>query len=212
MACNCKGGKAPSAPPNGLVQSSVQESAARLNSMSITDSDFEMVTYMHPNKGQHPVYGGATGRSYGFRAGGGSETFLVHRSDIAASPNYFIVAAKTPSPPKVEIQPPAPPVPIVEPKVATIEEPVRIEEPRVSPTAEAIAKKRAMNQLKFDLQLLPGVTPAMAKSMIASGLITPEKIIEAGVSGLEEVKFLGEKRARAIFDYVNENYGQPTEV
>jgi len=201
MACNCKGGKAPSTPLNGVVQSSTaQESTARLSMNA--DSDYEMVKYTHPNRGQHPVIGAATGNSYGFRSGGGSETFLVHRSDIGASPNFFTIASKVPSPPVVEVKPLAPPVSIVEP--------VEEDEKGIDPVASA--RKLAMNQVKFDLQGLPGVTPAIAKSMISAGLLTPEKIIETGALGLEQVKFVGEKRAKAIFDYVNENYGQVAEA
>lgn len=53
----------------------------------MSDKDFEMIIYTHPNTGDHKVVGMATSRKYGHKSKG--DTFLVHKADIAVQPNYF---------------------------------------------------------------------------------------------------------------------------
>jgi glycosyltransferase involved in cell wall biosynthesis len=77
------------------------------------DAEFVMVIYNHPNKGEHPVTGPATGLNYGQRAGG--DRFLVHKNDVALMGNLFtpisdLVAAgaSAPSIPVDEVKEPEP--------------------------------------------------------------------------------------------------------
>lgn len=225
MGCGCKGGKAQvistANTPAGITSSEMlsSSSASARMAMSIADSDYEMIEYIHPNRGEHPVVGHSTGKQYGFRAGDGQEKFLVHRADIAASPAFFKVVSKIPAAPREEIVVPPPPTSIIEPEVTEAIEPPatpaeleQIDASRkvLSKPPKAIAKK-ALNQAKFDLQLLPGVTPNIAKSLIRAGLISPKAIIDGGPETLERAKYVGEVRAKLIFEYVTENYGDTEE-
>lgn len=200
MGCGCNKGKAQvistANTPAGITSS--ETTTARMT-MSVTDSDYDMVEYVHPNRGEHPVVGFATGKQYGFRSGGGQEKFLVHKSDIAAMSGFFRSVSEVPSSPKAEIVAPPPPTPIAEPDDTPVKD-----APSTPPKDVA---KKALNQAKFDLQRLPGVTPNIAKSLIRAGLISPEIIISGGLKSLEEVKYVGQVKAKLIFEYVTENYG-----
>lgn len=85
----------------------------------MTDTDFLMAKYIHPNTGQHIVIGSMTHYKYGFRGGG--EIFLVHRSDVDAQPHLFAVIEAHPMPvlPTAVLAPPAP-APIAEPVVPAV--------------------------------------------------------------------------------------------
>jgi len=197
MACGCKGGKGATSPsPMDLAAARVQSPASRENMVTQLDSDYEMVDYTHPNRGQHPVVGMSTGRSYGYRAGGGVERFLVHRSDIAASPNFFKIVSKVPTAPTKAVEPPPPPEPIV-----TTKDPV-VDDSKLTPLPPESPAVR-----EFDLQALPGVTPNIAKSFIGMGLLSADDIIEAGPAALETVKQVGKVKANLIFEHVRDNYG-----
>lgn len=50
---------------------------------------------------------------------------------------------------------------------------------------------------------LPGVSPTIIKEMKGMGLTTKEAIREIGVEGLIKIKYVGQKRAEAIVEYVN---------
>lgn len=51
---------------------------------------------------------------------------------------------------------------------------------------------------EFDLQSLPGITPAIAERMKQQGIDTPDKIINSGLDGLQQIKGIAESRAKAI--------------
>lgn len=57
------------------------------NGAEMSDSNFIMCLYTHPNVGEHNVFGGATRINYGYRSGG--DTFLVHVNDLSATPHLF---------------------------------------------------------------------------------------------------------------------------
>jgi len=105
MGCGCQGGGSASITEPRTPEMLAQEQARRLSSMS--DDNFVMCTYTHPNLGEHRVIGPATQIDYGFRGGG--QEFLVHRADVDAAPNLFlkeIVPAVEP-PSKQEVEVPA---------------------------------------------------------------------------------------------------------
>lgn len=84
MGCGCSGGNAPmleSRSPEMLKQEEGRSLAA------MSDENFVLCIYTHPNLGEHRVIGPATGIDYGWR-GGGAE-FLVDRRDIAVMPMWF---------------------------------------------------------------------------------------------------------------------------
>jgi len=202
MGCNCKKG---TKNPNvaDVLQSIAQGTAANgtAKEMNIVDQDFEMVIYMHPNRGQHTVMGPATGNNYGFRGGSGQERFLVHRADIAAAPGFFQIVSKVPSAPRVIAAPPLPPEPVE--KSSPPPRPVPL-----SAVVDEDDKVDIIDSVRFDLQLLPGVTPKIAKGLSDANLKTPKDILSAGVAGLQEIKWVGEARAEAIYAYVNERYSK----
>lgn len=74
----------------------------------MTDQNFVMIKYAHPNRGKHPVIGTTTRTKYGMRASG--EKFLVDRRDAQAQPHLFIVVQEQPIPaPAHRAAPPPPP-------------------------------------------------------------------------------------------------------
>jgi predicted flap endonuclease-1-like 5' DNA nuclease len=172
------------------------------------DDNFIMVEYTHPNRGQHRVIGAVTKTAYGFRGGG--ERFLVHKDDVAAQPQYYrpiqAVAAKVALPTYIQDTPPPPPV--LKPT-----EPVQAVLPKASLAelldhpVDARTQEDMLAESAFDLQLLPGITPSIEVGLKQHGLSTPQAIIAAGVQGLERVKYVGETKARMIYEYVVDKYG-----
>jgi hypothetical protein len=85
MGCGCSGGNNTPIMESRSPEMLSQDQVRRVDSMS--DDDFLMCTYTHPNLGEHRVIGPATGKDYGFRGGGNK--FIVHKADIAVSPELF---------------------------------------------------------------------------------------------------------------------------
>lgn len=170
------------------------------------DGEMDMVRYMHPNRGDHPVYGVVTRKFYGNRRGAGVETFLVHRSDIAAQPHYFVVVSAETAPPAPAVKPPPPPQPLSGPVEMT--PPVVVEEKEVlaGETPPPEVARRVLNDAKFDLQTLPGVTPAIARAMAGASLVSAERILETGTDGLLKVKGIGQMKAEMILAYIKDNF------
>ncbi len=83
-----------------------KESTTMLKSQG-TDSEFVLIYYDHPNRGQHKVVGYITKTNYGYRGGG--ERFYVNRQDIAAQPNIFKVIDEHVSVPQQPIKAVPPP-------------------------------------------------------------------------------------------------------
>lgn len=97
MPCNCGDKKTrPSANPQ------------QMESEMLNDTNFVMIEYLHPNRGQHRVVGGVTGTDYAYRAGG--DTFLVNKKDVEVQPHLFKVIDT----PQVQSAVIAPPTPVVE--------------------------------------------------------------------------------------------------
>ena len=194
----CKGcGKNKGRRPTAAMVAPAQVLPTGLTSK--TDSDYVMIKYNHPSMGQHPVYGAASTNSkkayYGYRKRG--DEFLVQRSDQKSFPNFFEIIPETPQPPKVAVEPPPPPKLV---NNAAIRE-TPTEEPAKSVVELAVESSR------FDLDLLPGVTPTIRDGLAGASLNTPDAIIEAGVDGLTKIKYIGAARAKAIHEYVVGRYG-----
>jgi ERCC4-type nuclease len=151
----------------------------------MSDQDFILIRYIHPNKGKHKVIGTATRTNYGRRRGG--EEFLVHKQDVQAQSHLFI-EMQTRRPPEVKRVPTPPPVyPLSESQTLL---------------DEAVEAESEQNGLDFELQLLPGVTPAIEKGLVAEGYDDIQKVHAAGMDGLKSVKGIGEAKAQAIMEYV----------
>lgn len=194
--CGKRSSQAPR-PSAGVTQNSAAPS------LGLLDEQFKLITYQHPNRGQHTVIGQALFRNrvdgvhmirdrnnqgwrihYGFRGGG--DKFLVHVEDIRIAGHLFVPDPERVAPPPVERVTPSP-RPVAK-QYASPPPPITIAD-QVGPLA--------INDEDFDLQTLPGVTDKIAKSMEGWTL---EDIVEAGPEGLLEIKGVGDVRAKAIYN------------
>lgn len=154
------------------------------------DSDFVMITYNPPRTGTHGVIGvalfankiavnmnavrGGWVFNYGYRSKG--DQFLAHRNDVAQAGAMFA---------PVEVQQAARPIRV---PAATIHvnaplQPARQAVPRVAQMVEQVDEPEPQAPaapVPFDPQLLPGVTPAIARQLLEAGYDTPQKIAESG--------------------------------
>ena len=116
MGCSCRGRKAQNPPSSSAAATTKGQSTM----YGFRDEDFVLVRYIHPNQGAHQVVGTATRIKYGRRKGGGSQSFLVHKDDVAAQPHLFQPVPEKIEPPKPATAPPPPPKPLkAEEKKAT---------------------------------------------------------------------------------------------
>lgn len=182
--------------------------------MALTQENFVDCEYTHPNRGDHSVIGtlvfsefvswhpmirsGNGWRiNYGYHAGG--DIFKVHKADAAANPHWFQPHGTTgkvvevPLPPLKPVRRPAPPTPLAEPKPVEAE----IE-------AEAPSLPKEGNEKRIDLQLLPGISAAVASQLEANGITTAEAILALGVAGLQAYRGVGEKKAGTIIGALRE--------
>jgi glycosyltransferase involved in cell wall biosynthesis/predicted flap endonuclease-1-like 5' DNA nuclease len=191
------------------------------------DDNFAMYDYTHPNTGNHPVVGGATGISYGYHSGG--ERFLVHHADAEARPDHFrriqevavagvpadlgMTAAPEPiaepAQPLVIERTETPPSDVIDvisdeemlahiaPKAVTAEQPVELD-PDAEPSITLEPRTVAGVDEPIDLTRLPGITPAIAENLYADGIDTKEKVLALGVEGLQQYSGIGEVRAEGM--------------
>lgn len=171
--------------------------------MTQNDDDYVMVQYTHPNLGVHGVVGANTKTNYGYRSGG--EQFLVHKADIAAQPQFYrpITSPVFAHRPTTIVESPPPP-PVLKAEPPLVAKPMVTELEESHPVPQDI-QRQITDEL--DLQLLPGVTPTIERGLKAAGFTTAAAILDAGVEGLTQVKFVGDARAQAVYDYVKEKYG-----
>jgi glycosyltransferase involved in cell wall biosynthesis len=204
MPCkSCGGGGSGNPPP---IKKIYPGEVAKENSMArFTDDQVVLAEYMHPNRGQHEVVGGATKTKYGYRGGG--EVFMVHIDDIAAQPMYFRqVRLDNVIVPKAEVQLPPPPPTIVNPAqpAMPIPKPPTTESVPLDLLADAVEiAKPFLDELEeMDVDVIPGVTQAISKQMRERGITTPRTIMDSGIEGLQELKGVGPNRAAAIVGWV----------
>lgn len=191
--CNCKGKKA-SPPPIKIVTNTV-----RRKDTEMIDDNFVLCKYMSPNKGQHTVIGLETGQRYGHRAGG--EVFYVNAKDIERSPNLFMPVERKPPAPQSQPRPlpPAPVQIVAEDTAETDEQPEQISVADIGKIEPAPEPGEAL----LSLEMLPGVTPAIAEQLRELSIATAEDIKNVDAEWLaSNVKGVGLKRAEAIIAYV----------
>jgi len=156
--------------------------------VDMKDDDYLKVRYLHPNRGQHMVVGGATHTKYGMRGGG--EEFLVHRSDVEAQPHLFEVAR-----------------PIRPPKSATVRAPasVSLRKPKTIPESQMPPPKPMTppDISKMDLEALPGVGKKVAEALRAQGVESAADILELGVEGMQKLDRIGPVTAERIVDAIH---------
>jgi glycosyltransferase involved in cell wall biosynthesis len=156
----------------------------------MNDGDMLLVSYENPNRGQHKVVGAATHINYGYRAGGGTEKFYVHKADIASHPSWFRIYI----PPEV----------VVQPVITTVAAPIPVEPILVPDFIETKAASEVITVVQpvkpMDLQSIPGVTDKIAEALHKKGIKTREDVIQLGKEGLLEIEGIGEKRATSIYN------------
>ncbi len=165
-----------------------------VNQTNTPDDEYVMAIYTSQNKGDHPVYGAATGKYYGYRVGG--DRFLVHRDDIARAPHLFN---------KIEIAPKE--IPVVEEKRTDLQEPQRIVS--INPNAahkvdEIISieeNKNASN--KFDINAVPGISPVVGRYLSEElNVDSWESLYKITLDDLKKIKTVGESRANMILNSI----------
>lgn len=207
MGCGCNKTQNPVSYRNSQTPSGPVAALGEVND-SMNDEDMILIRYTHPNKGQHPVIGGATGRNYHYHGGG--ERFLVHRDDVAAQPMYFQPIDEGRSVERVRrrdsIQAPPPPPPPVNGEM----EP---EEDVAEPTGDepdngqedVVAQQVAQTDELLDLLGPLNLDRRAMSSLYQAGLTTAQDVVNLGKEGLQELKWIGESRAQEIYDHVKES-------
>jgi hypothetical protein len=228
MPCTGCGGKRVSVSPTTIIR---KPESKTQKEKTMNDDDFVLVEYNSPNRGQHAVVGASLDsngrqRRYGHRGGG--DRFYVHRDDIAVQPHIFKpveiekridAGLPAPPPPPVEVVPEPKPIEELALDIESIQGIEADTGPQMSdmyPTDDqnipvvteeydstAAPQTPAVPKI-IDVSMLPGVTPEISEQMIEMGLDTPEKVKDAGVSGLMSIKGVGKSRAKAILAYVND--------
>jgi glycosyltransferase involved in cell wall biosynthesis len=217
MACKgCSGNQPQFRPMNqsGFAQE------LRPQELTLMLENFVECRYVHPNRGEHSVFGtyvfpshaswhpmirqGNGWRlSYGYHSYG--DVFKVHRADMLANPQWYVKyevekkAAEVPLPLQPVHKPP-PPIHLVEP------EPV--EQPMIAPELKAPLPPPPLPAAgegeRIDLQLLPGISAAVARQLEANSVMTIEAVLALGVEGLQGYKGVGEVRAGQIIGALRE--------
>ena len=213
-------GKCPDRAPIPPTVTPMGVSRASIEKQHQSDENFVLCEYTHPNRGNHHVYGTATRERYGYRGGG--STFLVHRSDIDAQPQFFRPVRDSSTAPLAEVKLPSAPVLVTqqlppEPKQATqndsdipghiapvvedeVEVPVHIA-PEIPEDAPELVPENlqvvAMDDDTVDLVALPGINPEIAGKLRDAGYTTKQAILNLGVVGLEQLN-VDKPRAEGI--------------
>lgn len=78
----------------------------------------------------------------------------------------------------------------------------------VAETQESKTKDAILDQVRFDLQTLPGITPTIERNMKTAGYTTPESILKAGPKKLaKDVNYMSEAKAKLVVEHVRKVYG-----
>jgi hypothetical protein len=220
MCSTCPGGRS-SAAARPTPANSGERKMAR-----VEDKDFVLCLYLHPNKGSHSVVGAAVfakrflpnmvkvrngfSISYGYRVGGGTERFLVHREDANAAPHWFkpveemvsgivnLPRRQAPAPPPPTRIAPVPPDDARLSMAAALRDAAAPEAAERQPTPEELLKAKAARP--FDPQLVPGITTGIAQQMAEDGIQSEAGILALGVEGLQKYSGIGPTKAAIIIE------------
>jgi len=139
-----------------------------------------MIKYMSPKRGMHGVKGTVAINQvkgdtfwYGYHSGG--DVFPVHKDDVFRFNRHTGQMETFDS----RFQP-----------IVRLPEAKKAETPPPAP-------------MRFDPQVLPGVNPKMAAGMLAAGLDSKEKVLEAGQEGLVAISGIGPVTARKVIEYLS---------
>jgi hypothetical protein len=208
MPCRTCGSK----PRRVSVPVTVQKTAptkVAATGATITDDDLVLCVYDSPNYGMHKVIGVQTKTNYGYRAGGGTERFYVHKQDIAARPDLFRPYIQ-PRVADVEVKPTtvsAPSLVVDDKPVEIVKEPSKeISLPEfvtTRPASESSGPGQAdvLTVIKpIDFQSVPGITDRIAAALDKKGVRTWADVVEMGIEGLMKIEGIGQKRAESIYN------------
>jgi len=212
VACGCT--ETQYKPTPTLTRGTLSTARSQQKGEETVDGDMIRAKYLHPDRGQHRVLGGAEKIDYGYRAGG--DIFLVHKNDIASQPHLFqaiepVMPSKpkpTPSVPPVisETPPPMAVAPtedliddlLAEPEPIPVVEEIPVKDESVSEEGPPFEVLVAVMPEKFDFQTLPGVTNDIALQFEEDGLKTLEDIVALGETGLQKYKGIAKVRGEQI--------------
>ena len=198
MPCSGCGKRAPavqrpqvSAPPAVVARTAPQHT-------STVDSDWILCVYSHPNRGHHPVLGGAEfpapipdirmeGRGgkwkihYGMRAGG--EQFLVHKLDVQSASHLFVPVPQAVEVPKEERETPEepeplegaePPAPVRLPETPAPKPLVSSSGPPIAPAQEQPAPVQTTDELPTPAGPVKGPRPEL---VVGEAAEMPDEIV-----------------------------------
>jgi len=222
MGCSGCGGRRRAAPRRSPQPTVQRKMGMGVIEAHLDDAEFVMIRYVHPNRGGHPVYGGAVFSqpihgvkmvkfqggwkiNYGYRNGGGTKTFLVHKLDARLNPHFIEEVPTGPSVPKAQKEMPPPPTAMGEParKLALDEAPpphVIMDVEEAYRTAEV---EESQEEFAFDPQMLPGVGAVLADKLRERGVDSLDKLIRLGLEGLTEIEGVAEVKAQRIMGAAN---------
>lgn len=152
--------------------------------MEINDEDAVLVRYVHGNRGQHRVYGMATGNFYGYHGRGAK--FLVHKQDIAAQPQLFVPIEQPAEAPREKKEEILPPEPINKQSEPSTEE--------VDDTTAEVGDEPEKVKME-ELTDIPGISDRISSQLNALGINDFVSLSEAEVVDLMNIKGIGEKTA-----------------
>lgn len=213
VGCSGCGGRRNTTPPSKSLWSTPTVSSALENS-----DEFILCTYNVARRGKHQVVGqagfnnrferlhmvrrrghGMLAIHYGYRQTG--ERFLVHREDVKLAPQVFVPVEN--NIPKQEAQLPPAPVQMVQPEEQKPQMPPGLPEPELISIGDGIFVPHSLaDNGKLDLSKVPGITPNIAKQLIADKIETRDGLLRLGMEKLQLYHGVGPARARLIIEAV----------
>lgn len=172
MPCSTCPGRSGRAPAPAIY---TPAQTPNLEASKMSDDNYVLVSYNHPNLGAHKVVGPVSGVNYGYRNGGGKDKMYVDKRDVAARPDVFVAVIEQPVQQKTVTPPPPIPSPLV-PTAATED---------------------------TDLQKIPGVTQTIMVQLNATGRNTVGDLQEMTEEQWLSLKGIGATRAKIIMDYLS---------
>jgi glycosyltransferase involved in cell wall biosynthesis len=187
-------------------------SPALASSLKSGDASFVLCEYIHPSRGEHQVVGYATQTKYGYRAYG--DKFLVHVSDIAATPQYFRRVEGVVR----EVRDPRPIMPesVVTGEGDFINEEILTQMMPSMKISVAVEETKEQQEEKVVEVKLPTKTaqlsdiapPTIVEVLTSSGITTVEKLAHSTVEELTAIKGIGEKRAQSYIAFAKTLNGE----
>lgn len=167
-------------PCSGCGRKKVTSSPVTQVQVQMNDNEPILVEYLHPNMGGHHVAGATSKRRYSPPLRRKGDKFLVLPQDIAAQPHLFRpVQEKLP-----------------EPETKVTPEPKSLVEVETTELPILIANR------EFNVQLLPGIGPALAKMLAHDHNDSEEAILGLGVDGLAQYRGMSEQRAEMVIEAI----------